>query len=545
MNYGRNIDLNEMTERIINYQLELIKNAEQGNTYIICGWRLHQVAAYNEALRCYERGLEISPNNAELWCKKGLTHHNLGENEEAEYCYKKSLSIEEDKSEAIYYLGFLMMQVVKYNKAIKLFYRVIDLDKENGMAYYYLAKALIKEGSEREAKQLIIERMVKTYPNVEAMILIAYGEVKSNSTVKYNKKDKLTHLIEILKEKMDVKELHCYGDSHRSLLSGNKLIKCHNVGAGTIYKLNDKNSKSGARKRILEDLEKRKGNKAGIVLVFGEIDIMEHIYKNIYRKNDTLDKMITELAKRYIEFAVEIENKGYPTMVVGPSFSGIDYNSYGSVAERNKVLRSLNKALENRAHKNNIVFATLCNYLIDANNRPYIELSRDGRHLDNFPKHSRVFQSILLSKLIDGVERYKTKREDENKMETDKRLIIIRKKDNVEEGEMIFEGTCGEKLVDCVVDGNEFIIVIDMMDHIQIDGVQIGVPKGMDNSFAVSFEIDKLTNKGVERVGRIDKIISNQDVLLKLEGTVCRGLRIYIQVRNKERIEKIRSVVVK
>ena len=139
------------------------------------------------------------------------------------------------------------------------------------------------------------------------MVLIAYGEVKRNGEVKYTKKDKITHLIEVLRERMGVEELHCYGDSHRSLLSGNKLIECHNVGAGTIYKLNDKNSKSGARKRILEDLEKRKGNKAGILLVFGEIDIMEHIYKNIYRKNNTLDKMITELAKRYIDFAMELK----------------------------------------------------------------------------------------------------------------------------------------------------------------------------------------------------------------------------------------------
>ena len=110
---------------------------------------------------------------------------------------------------------------------------------------------------------------------------------------------------------------------------------------------------------------------------------------------------------------------------------------------------------------------------------------------------------------------------------------------------MIFEGSCGKKQIDCVVDGNEFIIIIDMLDHIQIDEVQIGVTKGMDNSLAVSFEIDKLTNNGVEKIGKIGKIISNQDVLLKLGKTVCRGLRIYIQVRNKERIEKIRSVVVK
>ena len=51
---------------------------------------------------------------------------------------------------------------------------------------------------------------------------------------------------------MGVEELHCYGDSHRSLLSGNKLIECHNVGAGTIYKLNDKTAKVVPEKGYLK-----------------------------------------------------------------------------------------------------------------------------------------------------------------------------------------------------------------------------------------------------------------------------------------------------
>ena len=406
-----------------------------------------------------------------------------------------------------------MMQVLRYDKAIELLYRVIDLDKENGMAYYYLAKALMKKEREKEASQLIIKRIEGTYPEVDPMVLIAYGEVKRNGEVKYTKKDKITHLIEVLRERMGVEELHCYGDSHRSLLSGNKLIECHNVGAGTIYKLNDKESKSGARKRILEDLDKRKEKKIGVVLVFGEIDVMEHIYKNIYRKNDTLDNMIRELAKRYIDFAMEIENRGYPTMVVGPSFSGIDNNSYGSITQRNKVLMALNKALNTRAYKNNIVFATLCNYIIDKNYRPYMDLSRDGRHLDNFPKHSKIFQSILLSKLIDGLEMRGVYRGEEKRVETDKKMIILKKKEKGQEGEVIFEGSCGKKQIDCVVDASEFIIIIDMLDHIQIDEVQIGITKGMNNALAVSFKIDKLTNNGVEKIGKIGKVISNRDIL--------------------------------
>ena len=124
-------------------------------------------------------------------------------------------------------------------------------------------------------------------------------------------------------------------------------------------------------------------------------------------------------------------------------------------------------------------------------------------------------------------------------------LAYTNKKEKGEKGEVIFEGSCGEKQIDCVVDASEFIIIIDMMDHIQIDGVQIGITKGMNKALAVSFEIDKLTNNGVEKIGTIGKVITNQDMLLKLEKTVCRGLRIYIRGRSQDRIKRIRNVVVK
>ena len=78
-----------------------------------------------------------------------------------------------------------------------------------------------------------------------------------------------------------------------------------------MYKLTDKDSKSGARRRIFEDLARREPKETGVILVFGEIDIMEHIYKNIYRHNKNENEMIDELAQKYISFTEELKDKGY------------------------------------------------------------------------------------------------------------------------------------------------------------------------------------------------------------------------------------------
>ena len=172
---------------------------------------LHQVSAYNEALRCYEKGLELNPKNGEIWCKKGLTYHNLGKNEKAEYCYKEAIKLNSNNDEAIYYLGFLKMQVVKYNKAVKLFKRAISVNNNNDMAYYYLTKALIKNNERVEAKEILIRKMMETYPNIGSMILIAYGELQRSREEYRSNISKIEHLVEILKRKIGVKELLVMG----------------------------------------------------------------------------------------------------------------------------------------------------------------------------------------------------------------------------------------------------------------------------------------------------------------------------------------------
>ena len=53
----------------------------------------HDVKKYKEAIQCYDKSLEIEPNDATTLNNKGLALRNLGRYEEAIQCYDKSLEI--------------------------------------------------------------------------------------------------------------------------------------------------------------------------------------------------------------------------------------------------------------------------------------------------------------------------------------------------------------------------------------------------------------------------------------------------------------------
>ena len=48
---------------------------------------------HDDALSCFEKNLEINPNNFMGWTNKGLVYNELGKNEEAVKCFNKATEI--------------------------------------------------------------------------------------------------------------------------------------------------------------------------------------------------------------------------------------------------------------------------------------------------------------------------------------------------------------------------------------------------------------------------------------------------------------------
>jgi curved DNA-binding protein CbpA len=54
------------------------------------GLALSFLEKYDEAIKCYDKAIEIDPNDADVWNNKGLALDSLGNNERAKKCYDRS-----------------------------------------------------------------------------------------------------------------------------------------------------------------------------------------------------------------------------------------------------------------------------------------------------------------------------------------------------------------------------------------------------------------------------------------------------------------------
>ena len=60
------------------------------------GLALNSLGRYDEAIKCYDKAIEIDPNDADAWNNKGLALNSLGNNDEAKKCYDRSRELGRD-----------------------------------------------------------------------------------------------------------------------------------------------------------------------------------------------------------------------------------------------------------------------------------------------------------------------------------------------------------------------------------------------------------------------------------------------------------------
>jgi tetratricopeptide (TPR) repeat protein len=397
---------NKPKSELESIQDQIINSPTSTTGYTELGLYLHARVDYEKAIKAYEVGLHENPNDDYLHCKLGLTYHNNGNHERAITHYQKAVSINPQNAEAQYYLGFILIQEGDTADAISSLRLAINVNPNLDPAYHYLPLALESTGSHDEAIDLLFSRLKQSYPTPSGHVIFTLGELLSRRKQYRSESCHAQACVNALLEVLNKQTIHCFGDSHRSVFNNLDHIVCHNVGSGTAYNLISTNSSTGAGNKILKAVSELNPYRHAILLVFGEIDCMEHLHKNAYRKNASPESLIEELSTRYVQFAKTLNALDFEVLIYGPAFSGVALNSYGQLLERNHLLKQFNKKLRSECQSlEKLTFASLDHLLIDSALRPRLELSRDGRHMDHFPKGSKVMQGIILSAFLAEIQR--------------------------------------------------------------------------------------------------------------------------------------------
>ena len=96
--------------------------------------------SYEDAIKCYDKVIEINPEDDKAYNNKGIALANLGKYEDATEEYNKAIEINPEDDTAYYNKGNALANLGKYEDAIEEYNKAIKINSENPQ-YYNLACA--------------------------------------------------------------------------------------------------------------------------------------------------------------------------------------------------------------------------------------------------------------------------------------------------------------------------------------------------------------------------------------------------------------------
>jgi len=117
---------------------KLVKNIKSYTTperrkilsLIQTGAELSQVGSYTNAILCYDKALEIDPEDSNVLVNKGDALTNLGRYEEARQCYDKVLDQNPNSSMALYNKACIIALQGETDESLNLLEKAISLDSK-------------------------------------------------------------------------------------------------------------------------------------------------------------------------------------------------------------------------------------------------------------------------------------------------------------------------------------------------------------------------------------------------------------------------------
>jgi tetratricopeptide (TPR) repeat protein len=93
---------------------------------------LSDLGRHREALRCFERAIEVNPSYANLWCNKGRTLRAMGRNLEALECYDRAIACAPDEATLWGNKGNCLRDLHRGDEALRCYERALALRPDDG-----------------------------------------------------------------------------------------------------------------------------------------------------------------------------------------------------------------------------------------------------------------------------------------------------------------------------------------------------------------------------------------------------------------------------
>jgi len=126
-----------------------------------------KMGKFKDAIICFDKAIEISPDHKYAWYNKGVALARLGTFKDAIACYNKAIELDPQYLNAWFEKGIALDALGKFEEAITCYDGVIELDPNDAVAYYNKACAKSKQKKQKEAIDLlkIVIKMNPAYKN--------------------------------------------------------------------------------------------------------------------------------------------------------------------------------------------------------------------------------------------------------------------------------------------------------------------------------------------------------------------------------------------
>lgn len=185
--------------------------------------------------------------------------------------------------------------------------------------------------------------------------------------------------------------IHCIGDSHVSLFSGEDAIqpvwpavsrdhlanfKTYHIGAALAFNLSREGTQTQGREKLFEILSTDVPDGATVLLSFGEIDCRAHLTKQAEKSNTPIPDVVDACLDEYFKVVGEIAALGYRVVVYNAVLSrprvrgarranDAAYTTHGTREERSEAIRIFNAGAKKRCVDSGVLFLENVPHLAD------------------------------------------------------------------------------------------------------------------------------------------------------------------------------------
>ncbi len=137
-----------------NFDGEIIEaELEDAEALIQKGLELFNLGHYDEALRAFERAVQLQPDNADAWHSKGMALFKFGRHDEALQAFEKAVQLQPGYAEAWDAKGLMLRMLGRDTEALQAYERMIQLDSDCAEGWNGKANTLYGLGRSDEALQ--------------------------------------------------------------------------------------------------------------------------------------------------------------------------------------------------------------------------------------------------------------------------------------------------------------------------------------------------------------------------------------------------------